>query len=279
MGYLSGVTRTRAVSDLGDSVDALIADWERERPDLDASPIGVVVRLARLRSEIGSETLQTFERYDLSAADFVVIVSLRRAGAPYQLTQTALAQRLALTSGTVSVRVDRLVRKGIVVREDDASDGRVQQVRLTDAGLSLFDEIAPAHLATGDRLLSALTPAQREQLAALLRTLLRSFEHETFSVPALGLRLTAAHASRARRLAVGLSDLAGLLVADPPTSGSPTAKAGLKQGDLITMLGGVAARGVEVVDRVVPRRRGTRTIAIEYVRGERRRKAELTINP
>lgn len=156
----------------GDSVDRLLQDWARERPDLDFAPVAIVTRLARLRRHLDAGLQHVFDRYDLTAADFTVIVSLRRAGAPYCRAQAELMAQLGLTSGTMSVRIDRLVSRGVVVRQDHPDDRRVQLIRLTDEGLRLFDEIAPAHLANEDRLLSALTATDREQLAGLLRLLL-----------------------------------------------------------------------------------------------------------
>ena len=64
-----------------DYVDRLLRDWVQQRPDLDFSPVGIVTRLERVRSHLEAGLKQVFDRYDLSAADFVVIVSLRRAGA------------------------------------------------------------------------------------------------------------------------------------------------------------------------------------------------------
>ncbi|MBO0878889.1 MAG: hypothetical protein J2P17_00575, partial [Mycobacterium sp.] len=53
-----------------DSVDELLAEWERERPDLDFSPVGIANRLARVRAHLDAGQLQLFRRLDLSPADF-----------------------------------------------------------------------------------------------------------------------------------------------------------------------------------------------------------------
>jgi DNA-binding MarR family transcriptional regulator len=172
-------------------------------------------KIGRVRAHLDAGVEALLDRVGLTGPDFRVVVALRRAGRPYAMHQARLMADLALTSGTVSVRVDRLVRRGVAVRDPAAGDRRSQMVRLTADGLRLFDEIAPQHLANEDRLLSALTADERCQLGGLLRRLLVSFE--TGSVDAglwLGMRLEPAHVARARRTAVGLSA--------PPACSSPT---------------------------------------------------------
>lgn len=217
-----------------DSVDQILADWAVQRPDLDFSPVGVVTRLERVRMHLEAGLLQVFSEYELTPADFRVIVALRRSGQPCRLPQARLMTQLALTSGTVSVRIDRLVRRGVVVREADPADKRGQLVRLTTEGLRLFDQIAPAHLANEDRLLSALTDSERTTLRDLLRKLLVSFESGAVGVGlALGMRLEPAHVALARRNAVGLPGTDGLLVSET-LPGTPAAEANLSRGDMIT---------------------------------------------
>jgi len=173
-----------------DSIGRLLADWARERPDLDFSPVGVINRLGRVREHIDSALLQVFRDFGLTAADFRVIVTLRRVGSPYELPQARLMTQLALTSGTISLRVDRLAKRGIITREPDPDDKRGQRVRLTAEGLRLFDKIAPLHLANEDRLLSSLTHDERATLAWLLSKLLVSFESGTAQAGLpLGMRL------------------------------------------------------------------------------------------
>src|SRR5918911_2215788 len=159
---------------LKDHVDWVIEEWEKERPDLDVAPIAVITRLERLQSYLRAEVATVFERFGLTGPSFAVIATLRRAGKPYQLSQRALMDALQLTGGTISVRIDRLERDGLVERVADPHDQRGVLVRLTEVGERLFDQVAPLHLANEDRLLSALNTEQREQLAALLRILLLS---------------------------------------------------------------------------------------------------------
>jgi DNA-binding MarR family transcriptional regulator len=253
---------------LPDTVDRVVAEWAAERPDLDVSPIEVVARVGRLRARFDDELAGLFGRFDLTAADFTVIAALRRAGAPYRLPQSALMGRLGLTSGTISVRLTRLVGKGVVDRTPSPDDARGTLVTLTAKGSALFDEVAPAHLAGEDVLLSALTPAEREQLAGLLRKLLGGFEHERSASP-LGMVLAPAHVARRMRAAVGLSDTAGLLVVEVAAGGAADV-AGIRTGDLLVAVDGEPLRScITLAEHAGP------TVGLELLRGSARHTVEL----
>ena len=244
-----------------DSVDRVIDGWCALRPDLDASPIGVVARLQRVRSHFDQELEAFFADHQLTLADFEVLATLRRLGG--SSSQRALMEALGLTSGTVSVRVDRLVAAALVTREPDPQDGRGAIVALTPQGHARFDTAAPAHLANGERLLAALDQGERKQLADLLRKLLLSFE-SSHQPAQLGVALAPAHVARRMRRAVGLPDRPGLLI-QAVERDSPAARAGLREGDLL-----VAASGRElhsVAQLQVALTRAKRTLTLDAVRG------------
>jgi DNA-binding MarR family transcriptional regulator len=260
-----------------DSIDLLLADWARERPDLDFSPVGVITRLARVRAHIDTALLQVFGDFGLTAADFRVIVTLRRVGPPHELPQARLMTQLALTSGTISVRVDRLAKRGIVTREADPDDKRGQRVRLTADGLRLFDKITPVHLANEERLLSSLTPGERDALAGLLRKLLVSFESGTVQAGLpLGMRLEPAHLARFRRTAVGLSDTPGLLVAET-IEGTPAASAGLARGDLIVAVDGTESRSEDVLAQAIDQAGPGGRLRLSVLRGNDCHQVAVTV--
>lgn len=258
-----------------DSVDQILSDWARERPDLDFSTVGITTRLGRVRAHIDAGLLQVFRDFGLTLPDFRVVVALRRAGAPYELPQARLMTQLALTSGTISLRVDRLAKRGIVSRSADPDNRRGQRVRLTADGLRLFAEIAPLHLANEDRMLSGLTPGERKTLEELLRRLLVSFEHGTVSAGLpLGVSLEPAHVARARRTAVGLSDTPGLLVTDT-IAGTPAADAGLARGDLIVAVDGAESRAEDVLAAAIGRAGAGGALRLSVLRGDEAR--EVTV--
>jgi DNA-binding MarR family transcriptional regulator len=262
-----------------DEVDRVLADWAVQRPDLDFSPVGVVTRLSRLRGYLDAELAGVFARFGLTSADFLVIVTLRRSGPPYLMPQARLMDALGLTSGTVSVRLDRLEKSGIVTRKPDPASARGSLVQLTGKGVDLFDRVAPVHLANEDRLLSALSPAERQLLADLLRRLLSSFESSSTEVAAsLGLVLEPARLARARRQAVGLSDRAGLLVASVEP-GSPAHAAGIERGDLLTSLDGAEVISSTGLALQLENLLGGRTVRAGLLRGDEAVTVHLALTP
>ena len=159
-----------------DAVDRIVAQWAVERPELDTRPMSVIGRLHRLAELLDGELRTVFAEADLGNGDFDVLASLRRSGSPFQLTPGELSATTMVTSGAVTKRVDRLERKGLVERTVSEGDRRGREIRLTAAGRALVDDVVVDHWANEDRLLAALDPDERRQLAGLLRKLLLDVE-------------------------------------------------------------------------------------------------------
>lgn len=160
-----------------DPVDVILAQWRRERPDLDVSPMGVIGRMGRLVKHLDRAIQETFSTFDLTIGEFDVLAALRRSGQPYQLTPTELFNTLMVTSGTMTHRIDRLEQAERVRRIPDPSDRRGTLIELTDKGFAVIEQAVEAHVINEHRILSGLEVLERESLAQLLRKLLASFEN------------------------------------------------------------------------------------------------------
>ena len=159
-----------------DSVDAILAQWQRERPDLDVSPMGIIGRMGRLAKHLERSIQETVSDFGLNGGEFDVLATLRRSGGPYQLSPTELFNALMVSSGTMTHRIDRLEQADLVKRMDDPSDRRGTLIQLTSKGFNTIEKAVEAHVANGHRLLLVLDEAEREVLAQLLSKLLISFE-------------------------------------------------------------------------------------------------------
>src|SRR6202050_3198877 len=63
------------------------------------------------------------------------------AQARWPLSQSELADRLAVEGATMVAMIDRLVKAGLVIREPSTTDRRVKRVVLTQAGNHLYQKV------------------------------------------------------------------------------------------------------------------------------------------
>jgi DNA-binding MarR family transcriptional regulator len=158
-----------------DEVDELVEAWQRERADLDLSPVEVFSRISRLSRHLDLARRSAFTAQGIEPWEFDVLAALRRAGRPYQLTPGRLIRETLVTSGTMTNRVDRLAARGLVQRSPDPGDRRGVLVGLTPAGRRTVDAAFEELLRRERRLLESLPADDRAQLAALLKTLMSPF--------------------------------------------------------------------------------------------------------
>jgi DNA-binding MarR family transcriptional regulator len=159
-----------------DAVDAIVAQWRQERPELDASAKQVTGRIVRLAGLFQQAYGAAFEDLGISVADYGILAPLRRAGPPFQLTPTELARQKMMTSGGMTAAIDRLERRGLVARTPNPADRRGSLVGLTEEGRSVIDEAMARHVEVEHRVLAGLGARQRADLQGLLRSLLLALE-------------------------------------------------------------------------------------------------------
>ncbi|MHC6222467.1 MarR family winged helix-turn-helix transcriptional regulator [Arthrobacter sp. MMS24-S77] len=152
-----------------DAIDRILADWLRERPDLDASSIGVLGRLLRLANQVRAVESSYFDAYGLTLASFDVLANLRRSGPPHRKTAGELATSSMLTTGGITFRLDRMEEQNLIERVRTREDRRVVYAQLTAHGKAVIDEAFGRHLDKQRQMLSGLTPSELDQLAALLK--------------------------------------------------------------------------------------------------------------
>ncbi|NUS94481.1 MAG: MarR family transcriptional regulator [Nocardia sp.] len=159
-----------------DAIDAIERQWRRERPDLDLAAMVVFGRLGRLAVVAEREIEAVFLARGLRRGEFDVLAALRRAGEPFELNPSALADTLMLSRAGMTGRLDRLESAGYVRRIADAGDRRAVRVALTDMGRELVDLVVTEHTANETRMLSALTAAERRDLDRIAGKLLAALE-------------------------------------------------------------------------------------------------------
>ena len=103
-----------------------------------------------------------------SLSDYAVLEVLLHKGS---LPVNAIGEKVLLTSGSMTTAVQRLEKKGLVVRERSEGDARVVLVHLTNEGMSLIQEAFAAHAEDLDELFIEFSEDERIQFAGLMRKL------------------------------------------------------------------------------------------------------------
>jgi DNA-binding MarR family transcriptional regulator len=164
------------VSEPQDHVDEILAQWRRERPDLNVAPLGLYGRLFRAVYLSDDALAKGLAQYGLQPGWFDLLAALRRAGTPYELNPTRLMRATLLSSSGMTKRLDRMEDAALIKRRPDPHDRRGTLVRLTRRGKSVIDRAVETHVENEEHLLGALTAAERRTLDALLRTLVLRLE-------------------------------------------------------------------------------------------------------
>jgi DNA-binding MarR family transcriptional regulator len=159
-----------------DRIDKITKQWQRERPDLDISPMGLIGRLGNITLHLSREMEKIFSQFGLNTSSFDVLATLRRAGDPYTLSPGEMLSTLMVTSGTMTNRIDQLEKAGWVIRKVNPEDGRGFLVSLTPEGLELINQVIEAHVENQKRLVSGLSQQEQQALNQLLKVFLNTLE-------------------------------------------------------------------------------------------------------
>ena len=99
---MEGIVLSSEDKDQPDAIDRIVAQWARERPGLDVSPMQVIGRVHRVAAVLDERLRPPFAAEGLGDGEFDVLASLRRAGDPFVLTPTQLTETMMVTSGAVT---------------------------------------------------------------------------------------------------------------------------------------------------------------------------------
>jgi DNA-binding MarR family transcriptional regulator len=118
--------------------------------------------VARRLRDTSQETLAP---WDITPAQLRALRMLRRHGI---MRLSELSDRLRIAPRSATEVVDALEKRGLAERRPDQGDRRATLVEVTDDGGSVLDAIRGSE---AERVFSRLTPADRSQLARILRKL------------------------------------------------------------------------------------------------------------
>ncbi|MDR6816110.1 DNA-binding MarR family transcriptional regulator [Neorhizobium sp. 2083] len=104
--------------------------------------------------------------YDLTPVQYAALAAISTNPGVDQIT---LAGLIAYDRTTITGVVDRLVQKGLLVRNASTKDRRARELQITDEGRKTLDGIAPAVEAAQELMVRGLTAEEADELLRLLR--------------------------------------------------------------------------------------------------------------
>ena len=161
------------------------ADFEEEYPGASALATECyanLLRAADLLMELHNR--QTYDDYQLSSSARQILATVEGAGQP--LEPSVIAERLLVTTGSMTSLLDNLEKRGLIRRQPHPDDRRKLLIDITPAAQAIVDELLPSlHAREREVMGAALSPTEQR---ALLRSLakLQQAAVQVRSAPAPG---------------------------------------------------------------------------------------------
>ena len=126
------------------------------------------VKMMRAMGVVTTRMHRHLAQFKLTVSQFGVLEALYHLG---PLCQQEIGQKILKTSGNMTMVIDNLEKRGLVVRENDPSDRRYIRVRLTTDGEELIHHVFPRHAKIAEQVFSVLNTDELEQLGSLMKKL------------------------------------------------------------------------------------------------------------
>ena len=124
--------------------------------------------LARCYKALSSRVEQSVADAGLCLTDFMILEALLHKG---PLTITEIQGKILLASGSMTAAVDRLEKKGTIVRLFVKEDRRARLLELTEAGRGLIERVYGEHRSQFEALMGVLGDKEMQQTYASLKRL------------------------------------------------------------------------------------------------------------
>jgi MarR family 2-MHQ and catechol resistance regulon transcriptional repressor len=130
--------------------------------------LNTFIKLMRGADSLNSRLMPVIERHRLTFSQFGVMEALYHLG---PLCHTELAQKILRSGGNLTLVAKNLERNGWVRRVPSPEDKRVRRLALTSKGKSLIGKAFRDHVANLVQQMSALSPAEQDELGRLAKKL------------------------------------------------------------------------------------------------------------
>jgi MarR family 2-MHQ and catechol resistance regulon transcriptional repressor len=130
------------------------------------SAVHVWLVMIKAMQAMGRYAATTIHSSGLGDSEFRILEILLHKG---PLPVNTIGPKVNLTPGSISVAVDRLLRKGLVSRTEHSQDRRIRIVALTAKGKELIGPVFRHHAAAMENVFSELTAEELRSFESALK--------------------------------------------------------------------------------------------------------------
>ncbi|ANB60202.1 MarR family winged helix-turn-helix transcriptional regulator [Anoxybacteroides amylolyticum] len=133
-----------------------------------AQSLKLFIVFSRAYRAVNDQVNKSIHSFGVNPTEFAVLELLYHKGdQPLQ----QIGEKILLASGSITYVIDKLEKKGLIVRKACEKDRRVTYAAITDKGMAFIEEVFPKHEQTIHETLAGLTAAEKEQAIVLLKKL------------------------------------------------------------------------------------------------------------
>jgi DNA-binding MarR family transcriptional regulator len=158
-----------------DLIDRIVSEWRVALPNLDPSSLEIVGRVIVLAQRLEESVSAVLAEHKLTLGQFDILATLRRNSPRGELSPSELLKNVALSSGGMTARLDKLEEAGLIARKPDPIDRRMLVIELTLQGEKVIDAAAAARFAEARDSLPPFNSSELKTLEDLLRCWLGNF--------------------------------------------------------------------------------------------------------
>lgn len=158
------------------SIANVLAKTQANWPESNHEISPEILRIHRISAYCQQNLSLVLSDYELQAAEFSVLETLRKEPSPYCLTPTGLSSAMLFSSGGLTKVLNRMEETGLIERVENPYDKRGKLVQLSANGLSLIGDVIVKLHHTEQQKLHVLNPDEKVQLNALLNKVLTVWE-------------------------------------------------------------------------------------------------------
>lgn len=128
-----------------------------------------VIQVLRTANALWRESRHFFRPFGLTEAQFNVLNLLGKA--KEGLSQRELSDLLLVDRSNVTLLLDRMEKRGWIIRQDDPKDRRVYRVILTKLGKALWLRVLPIYHRAIGKIMKNLSQAELRRILKLLQAI------------------------------------------------------------------------------------------------------------